>query len=514
VVSATTTSEQPTEYTVVLRKPHAKQLVFLRSKAKRKIIRAGRRGGKTTGVATLAVEKFLEGRRILYATPTADQIKKFWAEVTRALAEPVLNGVFRKNETEHSISLDDSDTCARIRAKTAWNADTLRGDYADVLILDEWQLMNESAWEEVGAPMLIDNNGDAVFVYTPPSLHSTGVSKARDLRHASKMFQKALKDPPASGRWLALHFTSYDNPYVSPEGIAEIQKDMTALAVRQEIMAEDIDEIPGALWTRKLLEETRVEAPHDYSAYTRIVVGVDPSGSSTNEAGIVAAGEKANGHIDILADRSLLAPTPRAWASAAVQLYWELGADRIVAERNFGGDMVQTTISTVDENVSYKDVIASRGKMVRAEPIAALYEKGVAHNAGKFERLEEEQCSYVPGNPSPNRMDAMVWACTELKAGGQLGLVEYFKQGMAENHLQQLTAPVNVAAKIQSQNLGKVAVNDRTTRCPECDSHLVQRLPSEMMRCAQCGVQWSINGGAHAQPSASRTEYLMKADKR
>ena len=94
----------------------------------------------------------------------------------------------------------------RIRAKTAWNADTLRGDYADLLILDEWQLMNEEAWEVVGAPMLLDNNGDAVFIYTPPSLHSRSTSKARDPRHAAKLFQRAQAD--TTGRWEVFHFTS------------------------------------------------------------------------------------------------------------------------------------------------------------------------------------------------------------------------------------------------------------------------------------------------------------------
>src|SRR6185369_7237930 len=160
----------PIDVTVRIRKPHAKQLEFLRSPAKRKIIRAGRRGGKTTGMGIFAVERFMLGHRILYATPTADQIKKFWAEVTRALGEAISAGVYYKNETEHII--ERKGTEQRIRAKTAWNADTLRGDYADELILDEWQLMDENAWGEVGAPMLIDNNGNSTFIYTPPSLKS------------------------------------------------------------------------------------------------------------------------------------------------------------------------------------------------------------------------------------------------------------------------------------------------------------------------------------------------------
>src|ERR1051325_7394577 len=144
--------------------------MVLSSNAKRIIIRAGRRGGKTIGVVILAIQAFLAGRRVLYVAPTAEQLATFWREVKLALAELVAAGVFYKNETEHIIEVWG--TNQRIRAKTAWNADTLRGDYADLLILDEWQLMDESAWEEVGAPMLLDNNGDAVFIYTPPSLRS------------------------------------------------------------------------------------------------------------------------------------------------------------------------------------------------------------------------------------------------------------------------------------------------------------------------------------------------------
>ena len=174
---------------VELKHPHARQQAFLRSKAKRKVIRAGRRAGKTTGVAILAVQAFLLGRRVLYAAPTTEQITQFWKEVKTALAALIDAGIFSKNETEHVI--ERVGTNQSIKAKTAWNADMLRGDYADLFIFDEWQLMEETAWEDVGAPMLLDNNGDAVFVYTPPSLRSQALSRARDPRHAAKMYERA-----------------------------------------------------------------------------------------------------------------------------------------------------------------------------------------------------------------------------------------------------------------------------------------------------------------------------------
>ena len=245
----------------LLRRPNPKQIPIIGSKAKRKVIRAGRRGGKTVVAALIAVKAFLAGRRILYGTPTQEQVDTFWFEVKRALGDLIDKGIFVKNETLHSIELPG--TKQRIRAKTCWNADTLRGDYCDLLILDEYQLMNEEAWEVVGAPMLLDNNGDAIFIYTPPSLHSRSVSKARDPRHAAKLYKAAeakmlsAQNEGRPPRWEVFHFTSLDNPVLSKDALDEIASDMSAISYRQEILAEDMDEIPGALWTHSLLDRTR-----------------------------------------------------------------------------------------------------------------------------------------------------------------------------------------------------------------------------------------------------------------
>lgn len=397
------------ELTITLPRPHSHQQAFISSPAKRKVIRAGRRGGKTVGMSIYAVQAFLAGHRVLYATPTADQVAMFWRTVKRALEQPIDAGVFRKNESEHYIELDGSEQ--RIRAKTAWNADTLRGDYADILILDEWQLMDEEAWNTVGAPMLLDNDGDAVFIYTPPSLRSRSVSKARDPQHAAKLFKRAAAD--TSGRWETFHFKSADNPHISQAALAEIAKDMSALAYRQEILAEDIDEAPGALWTRASLEENRtIEAPD----MERLVIGLDPSASSTgDEAGIVAAG-RCGEDFYVLDDNSIQA-SPDGWARAAVVLYHKLKADAIIAEKNNGGEMVSYTIATIDPTVNVKLVHASRGKHIRAEPIAAIYEQKRAHHVGSFSALEDEMCLWMPGDESPNRLDAMVWAATDLMLG-------------------------------------------------------------------------------------------------
>lgn len=394
------------EYTVTLRKPHAKQFEFINSTAKRKVIRSGRRSGKTVGISIHAVKKFLEGHRVLYAAPTEDQLGAFWYEVKKALQEPIDNGVFTKNETMHWIEL--SGTKQRIRAKTAYNADTLRGDYCDELLLDEFQLMNEDTWAIVGAPMLLDNDGNATFIYTPPSLHSRSATKANDPQHAAKLFKKAELDD--SGRWEVFHFTSKENPYISQGALEDITQDMTSLAYRMEILAEDVDEAPGALWTRDNIEKARVYKTPDLS---RIVVGVDPSATSGgDEAGIITAGKTKTDYYT-LADDSVQG-SPQTWALAAVTAYHRVHADVIVAEKNNGGEMVEAVIKQVDPSVRVKLVWASRGKATRAEPISALSEQGRDHHLGYFPALEDELCLFIPGDTSPNRLDAKVWAYTEL----------------------------------------------------------------------------------------------------
>ena len=406
---------------VTIPNPHSKQRQFIDSNAKRKVVRAGRRGGKTVGMAILATEKFLQGKRVLYAAPTQDQIDRFWTEVVRALQEPIDTGAYKKNETRHVVELPGTEQ--RIRAKTAWNADTLRGDYADVLILDEFQLMDETAWSEVGAPMLLDNDGDAIFIYTPPSLRSRSASKAKDPQHAAKLWKKANEDQ--TGRWAAFHFSSHDNPHISAEALAEISGDMTALAVRQEIEALDIDEAPGALWKRETIEASRVvKSPDNLS---RVVVGVDPSTTTGgDEAGIITAGRLGNDYYT-LADDSVQG-SPETRAQAAITAFHRHKADCIVAEKNNGGEMVESVIKQAVINARAKDpklgnvpvrlVWASRGKATRAEPISAIAEKGRDHHVGSFALLEDELCLWQPGDNSPNRLDAKVWAMTALSEGG------------------------------------------------------------------------------------------------
>jgi len=173
---------------------------------------------------------------------------------------------------------------------------------------------------------------------------------------------------------------------------------------------------PGALWTRETLQLHRV-APDELPEMKRIVVAIDPAttaGENSDETGIIVAGLGVDDHAYVLEDRSGRY-TPAEWATAALNAYKKYDADRIVAETNQGGDMVEHTLRTFDNKVAYKGVHASRGKTARAEPIAALDAQGRIHHAGIFGALEDQMCRFIAGNKdSPDRVDARIWALTEL----------------------------------------------------------------------------------------------------
>lgn len=412
---------------VTIPRPHPKQAEFVDSTAKLIVVKGGRRGGKTKGFAIRALKRFLKGRRQIYAAPTTRQVRRFWVTVCRALAPLINAGVLHKNENDHLIEFPGTDIS--IQAQTAWNPATLRGDWCDDLYLDEFQLMAESTWDSAGAPLLVDRDGDCCFGFTPPSLHSEGVNKANDPQHAAKFYKRAQADQ--SGDYATFHFSSYDNPHVSREAIQRLAQHMTRISYRIEILAEDVDEAPGALWTRDTCEASRVISPAEFD---RIVVAIDPSATSTgDEAGIVAVG-RANWSGYALEDASLQG-SPKTWATAAVNLYYKLQADAIVAEDNNGGEMVELTIATVDPDVKVIRVHASRGKATRAEPVAALFEvtdekpERRGFLCGSFPDLEDELCTWQPGHSeSPNRLDALVWGFTELlfdsKPRGESGVVQ------------------------------------------------------------------------------------------
>jgi predicted phage terminase large subunit-like protein len=184
---------------------------------------------------------------------------------------------------------------------------------------------------------------------------------------------------------------------------------------RQEIFGELIEDVEGALWSLDQLDRLRVnEAPKDM---LRCVVGVDPAGGGADETGIVVAGRGTDGQGYVLADRSGQFH-PEEWAKRAIAAYHEFKCDRIVVEKNFGGEMVEHTIASVDRSVPVRMVTASRGKIVRAEPIATLYKQERVHHVGAMPSLEDQMTQFTgESGDSPDRMDALVWALTDVMEG-------------------------------------------------------------------------------------------------
>ena len=186
---------------------------------------------------------------------------------------------------------------------------------------------------------------------------------------------------------------------------------------RQELYAEVIDAMEGALWKPSIIENKRLKTV-DEETLTNVLVAIDPavtSHSDSDETGLVVVGKDAENAYYVLEDNSGQY-SPDQWGRKAVELYYKYDADKIVAEVNNGGDLVGKLIRTIDEKARYKSVHATRGKMVRAEPIAALYEQGKVHHIGVFPELETQMCTYTGDRPkpSPDRLDALVWGLSEL----------------------------------------------------------------------------------------------------
>tara|TARA_R110002153_G_scaffold4444_1_gene20999 strand:+ start:4630 stop:5652 length:1023 start_codon:yes stop_codon:yes gene_type:complete len=211
-------------------------------------------------------------------------------------------------------------------------------------------------------------------------------------------------------------FENSDNLAASTLTMLKAKYEGTTLG-RQELYAEVIDAMEGALWTPRLIEDKRIRVLEE-NKITNVLVALDPAvtaGDSSDETGIVVVGKDANNEYYVLEDKSGKYK-PDQWGRVAIDLYYQWDADRIVAEVNNGGDLVKGLIRTLDPEARYKSVHATRGKMVRAEPVAALYEQGRVHHVGVFPELETQMCTYTGERPkpSPDRLDALVWGLSEI----------------------------------------------------------------------------------------------------
>lgn len=275
--------------------------------------------------------------------------------------------------------------------------------------LAAWRYMRE-AWEQMELGLRVGPRPHVIASTTP---------KPRPM----------LKILMESKETVVSRASTFDNPRLPADQRERVRLryEGTRLA-RQELFGEYIEEVEGALWTHEILEAAHPGEGWDGNvpSLARVVVGVDPSGGDeegNDEQGIVVAGRGVDGFYYVLADRSCKL-SPDGWGKRVVAAYNELQADAVLWEANFGGQMVESTVKVaaraMDVEVATKKVTASRGKVARAEPVAALYEQGKVRHVGDLEALESQQRNWTPDSGwSPDRMDALVWALSELALGHQ-----------------------------------------------------------------------------------------------
>ncbi len=380
-----------------LSRPHPAQQQVLDERRRFNVLVAGRRFGKSRLGLRLLSETALDGKPCAWCSPTYKNLAELWREAVRNLI-PV---TAHKSETERRLELI---TGGVIDFWSLENPDVIRGRRYARVVVDEAAMVRELAdvWALVLRPTLIDYQGDGYFLSTP---------KGRNDFMAFYELDTVKHDP----EWKSWRFPSNANPCLPDGEIESLAATHTQRAYEQEIEARFIDEISGALWRMRLIDDYRVtEAP----TLRRVVVAIDPAvtaNADSDETGIVAAGIGDDDHAYVLADSSGTY-SPLQWAVKAVAQYDALGADRIVGEVNNGGDLVKANLRAVRAGVPFKAEHASRGKATRAEPIAALYEQGRVHHVGAFPELELQMTTWSPVDDknSPDRVDALVWALTNL----------------------------------------------------------------------------------------------------
>ncbi len=276
------------------------------------------------------------------------------------------------------------------------NPDQLRGPQHEKAWCDELASWNyaEETWDNLMMGMRLGDNPQTVITTTPRPI---------------KIIKNLIEDENT-------HITkgsTFDNKSNLPDAFYKkvINKYEGTRLGKQELYAEVLSDAPGALWNYDLFKNIDT-----HPELERVVVAIDPATSNndnSDETGIIVAGIGVDGYGYVLDDYSCKA-SPNTWAKKAIAAYNKYSADRIIGEVNQGGDMIENVIRSQTRNVPYKGVRATRGKQIRAEPIASLYEQGKVMHIGHLSELEDQLCTWEPGRDSPDRLDALVWALTEL----------------------------------------------------------------------------------------------------
>jgi predicted phage terminase large subunit-like protein len=358
---------------------------------------AGRGSGKTRAGAEWVHEQIAAGcRRIALVGATAADVRDVMVEGESgilATARPGARPVYEPSRRRLTWP-----NGAIATTYSAEEPERLRGPQHDGAWADElgaWKY--DATWDMLLLGLRLGAEPRALVTTTP---------------RPTKLVRSLLSD----ANTVTTRGSTYDNrDNLAPSYFASIitRYEGTRMG-RQELMGELVDDVPGALWTLSLLDGLRVQAAPDLA---RVIVAVDPavtSGAESDETGIVVVGIGADGHGYVLADRSCRM-SPDGWARRAAQAYHEYEADRLIVEDNQGGEMVAFLLGTVDATVPIKRIRASRGKRLRAEPVAALYEQGRVHHVGVYPDLEDQMASFTgDGGEHDDRVDAMVHALTEV----------------------------------------------------------------------------------------------------
>lgn len=366
---------------------------------------AGRGWGKSATGSNWLAEQAATNPDTEWAViaPTWRDCRKVCIEGQSGILRALLPGELDScNASDLTIRLTNG---SKIYGYSADRPDRLRGANLSGAWLDELAAMvhAEDLWGEALMPALRIGERPQVVVTTTP--------------RPINLLRELLARTDGSVR--VVRGKTYDNAdNLSKVALAELKARYEGTRMgRQELEGELLDDVEGALWNRDMLDDTRVDIS---PAMVRIVVGVDPattSGEKSDFTGIVVAGRSQDGHLYVLEDATMKG-SPRACMSKAVQCFRDWHADRIVCETNNGGDYIENLLRTVDPNVPYKSVRATRGKIRRAEPISSLWEQNRAHIVGCLPQLEDQMCAFTPDTTeSPDNLDALVWAATELSVG-------------------------------------------------------------------------------------------------
>lgn len=396
-----------------------------------------RGGAKSTQAELIAAYTALslERRFVLYVSGTQLQAD-LHIQAIAALLEQI--GIKRAvNAYSNSVGW----TAQRIQTENGWGAiavgldGNIRGARLgqfrpDLIVLDDIDNKNdsESATQKrlrtISTAILPAGSADAGLLFIQNKIHSrSAIARVADGTAGIALGASVTIEPAVTGLEYARVATEEGDRYrifagrptwEEGQSLAICEAQINEWGIRAFLSeSQHEDEPDGGIW-----DKDRDIVPYRVASHPelyRIVIGIDPSGGRANgtETGIVAVGMAANNHAYVLADDSTQG-TADTWARAAVDRYNALDADAIIAESNYGGDMVERVIKAEDRRVCVKLVRATRGKVVRAEPIQQKYEKGLVHHVGTFLDLESELCRWQPGMDSPNRLDSLVWSLTEL----------------------------------------------------------------------------------------------------